>query len=65
MVQINRNEAPEGYVAKATIGWSCVGCAFRTKDDDIPCTAPSDPSCGEPFRKDKQTVIFVKKESTI
>lgn len=64
-MSINPNEAPEGYVAKATIGWSCTGCAFLTKDIDNPCTAPDDPSCGEPFRKDKQTVIFVKKESTI
>lgn len=61
MVPINPNEAPEGYVAKATIGWSCVGCAFHTTDIYNPCTA-SDDTCLGVARADKQDVIFVKKE---
>ena len=61
-MKINPDAAPPGYKAQSTIGWSCVGCAFRSQDDNISnlCTAPTDQCLGI-CRDDQQDVIFVKK----
>lgn len=64
MVPINPNEAPEGYIAQSAIGWSCINCAFHSRDITTRCTAPDYPSCVALQRKDNSDVIFVKKEST-
>lgn len=56
---INVNDAPPGYRAQSTIGWSCVGCAFHSQDIYNPCSAPTDQCLGI-CREDQQDVIFVK-----
>ena len=56
---INPNDAPKGYMAQQTIGWSCERCAFYEKPF---CLAPTHP-CLDVEREDKQFVIFVKKDN--
>lgn len=59
---INSNEAPEGYVAvPVPTNTICSECDYQYVSSDcsnIPV------SCLAKNRNDKQTVIFVKKEST-
>ena len=56
-MDVNPNEAPEGYVAVKS--WGCDGCAFDVVSDDWMCKCLR--SCISTRRKDECSVIFVKK----
>lgn len=58
-MQVNPNEAPEGYVAQFSGTGSCTGCYFF--DDGI-CTKENRISCQKQLRKDECEVVFVKIE---
>lgn len=60
MNKVNKNEAPEGYVAKEEVLASCKGCSFYSEFDG--CTVPvSQRFCFPDRRKDNRHVIFVRK----
>lgn len=62
---VNKDEAPEGYYAVATRGFSCALCAFLT-EREYDCDRPlASPSCTHMHRSDGCNVIFKRKCSSI
>ena len=57
---IDKNEAPEGYIAELAHKPGCHGCAFRHED-----VCEWSVSCLADERQDHQYVIFVKKDQAL
>lgn len=61
MNKIDKHDAPEGFVAVDCVR-GCGGCYFDNGEGFGRCLLPSNaPSCSNPYRKDKQEVMFIKK----
>ena len=57
-MQVNPNEAPEGYIAKYSYDGLCNNCCFYTADT---CDCKVNTAhCISNYRKDGCTVIFIK-----
>lgn len=54
---VDKHDAPKGYIAVESTTVGCEGCAFDTKAG---CT--TDHLCAAENRKDRHSVIFVKKK---
>ena len=61
MNKVNPNEAPEGYIAVYQENTLCNGCGFYSSY--YGCNHLQEIiSCVDSQRKDKQTVVFIKKQ---
>ena len=60
MSNVNKDEAPEGYYAVGSRGFTCYGCDFRAPNG-FECHRPGKPSCIADDRYDNCHVHFKRK----